>query len=275
MIKRKKHHNQKYDINFDIFENVNTEEFAYFLGFFYADGYNNQKTGHINISLKYEDLEILEKFSKLFFGNRPIKIYNVKCQTNKNNKICNLSIGNKELTKILYDFGASQNKTFKVRFPFWINKNLQRHFIRGYFDGDGSITKYKNKYGLNIAGNFEFNTELNLVIKKFTRLNFGLIKQGKITILYKSGNRNTQKFLDWLYKDCKLFLDRKYKRYKNLLIERNRVKNLYSYVYYNPKNDKWISRLSSKYNRKWIGQYNTKEEAINPYNSHPLAIHYS
>ena len=137
MIKRKKHHNQKYDINFDIFENVNTEEFAYFLGFFYADGYNNQKTGHINISLKYEDLEILEKFSKLFFGNRPIKIYNVKCQTNKNNKICNLSIGNKELTKILYDFGSPQNKTFKVRFPFWINKNLQRHFIRGYFDGDG------------------------------------------------------------------------------------------------------------------------------------------
>jgi DNA-binding transcriptional regulator WhiA len=272
---RKRHHNQKYDINFSIFEDANTEEFAYFLGFFYADGYNNEKSGHINISLKYKDLEILEKFSKLFFGNRPIRISSVRCQTNKDNKICSLSIGNRELTKILSNYGAPQKKTFKIRFPFWLNKNLQRHFIRGYFDGDGSIMKNKNNHSLNLVGNLEFNTELKSVIKDLINLDFGLIKQDKVTLLYKGGNRNTQKFLDWLYEDCKLFLVRKYNRYKGLLVERNRVKNLYSYVYYSPKNNKWISRLSSKHNRKWIGQYNTKEEAIYAYNSHPLAIHYS
>ncbi len=273
-IKKYNNHYQKYDINFDLFKNANTEIFAYFLGFFYADGYNNEKYGKIVISLKEEDKCLLETFSKEFFGSRPIKLSTIKCQTNNKNNICSLSVGSKLLSNILSKYGAPQSKTFKIKFPFWLDKSLWKHFIRGYFDGDGSIMKFRNKYSLSIASNIEFNKELKWIINNLTELNFTIRQHGKITTLHKGGNRNTKKFLDWLYENSTLYLQRKYDRYKNLLIERNRVKNLYSYVYYNSKNNRWISRLSSKYNRKWIGQYNTKEEAINAYNSHPLSIHY-
>jgi intein/homing endonuclease len=270
---RKRHHSQKYDIDFSWFENANTEEFAYFLGFFYADGYNNEKQIKIAIVLKEQDKEILEKFSNLFFGNRPIRTYNIACQTNKNNAVCSLVVGNKELTKMLSSFGAPQNKTFKIRFPVWLHKDLYRHFIRGYFDGDGSCMKCKNQYRISIASNIEFNSQLKEIVKEYTNLEFDLRPHGKITTLYKGGNKNTIIFLNWLYDNSTIYLQRKYDRYKELLDVRKAVQKIedsYTHVFYCKPKNKWVSRLPNKYGRKWIGGFGTKEEAIQSYKNHPL-----
>lgn len=265
------HPRQKYEISLEPFISKSSEEFAYFLGFFYADGYNNIKKGKITITLKCLDKEILNIFSSLFFGNRPISEYSVRCQTNKS-KVCSLVIGSRKLSNLLASYGAYQNKTFKIRFPLWLGKNLQRHFIRGYFDGDGSITKCGKTYGLNIAGNNEFNQLLRNIIYKETGINFGIIPHGKITVLYKGGNRNTKLFLDWLYRDCFIRLSRKYDRYLELLKEVDRVNKNYSHVYFNKKDKKWICRLPNKYGRKMVGWYDTKEEALHAYSIHPLII---
>jgi hypothetical protein len=79
--------NKKYDNNLAPFYKMDSEEFAYFLGFFYADGSNNENGRMISIVLKQDDENILKKFSNLFFGNRPIGKYTSKCQTNKFNKV--------------------------------------------------------------------------------------------------------------------------------------------------------------------------------------------
>jgi len=266
IIERKNWHpNQKYDINWKFFVDKNTEEFAYFLGFFYADGYNNIKQGKIVITLKISDLNLLNTFSKAFFGNRPVSIYDVSCQTNDINKVCSLLIGSRKLSNFLASCGAYQNKTFKIRFPYWLPQNLIRHFIRGYFDGDGSIMKHGRQYRLSIASNRAFNSGLKTIIEKETGLCFDLRSHGKITVLYKGGNRMAKRFCDWLYKDASIYLHRKYRRYLELLDETKRVDKKYSHVYFNKSDNKWIARLPNKLQRKCLGSFSTQEAALKSY----------
>ena len=265
IIKRKRHFNQKYDVDFSWFISKNTEEFAYFLGFFYADGYNNQKVGKITITLEEKDKEILEKFSDLFFGHRPILMYNVKCQTNNVNGVCSLNVGSKFISKLLSLLGASQNKTFKIRFPYWLDKSLHKHFIRGYFDGDGSIGKCNRNFNIGIASNWEFNSQLKDIILDETGLKFGIIKHGNISILYKGGNKNAKRFLDWLYSGGTIYLKRKYDRYQELLLERVRVDDLFDHVSFRKSKNYWYFRLPSKYGRDYTGGFLTEELAITAY----------
>ena len=51
-------------INKNFFNKIDTEEKAYFLGFLYADGYNNTDRNSVALSLKEDDKEILEKYSE-------------------------------------------------------------------------------------------------------------------------------------------------------------------------------------------------------------------
>ena len=46
--------------------------------------------------------------------------------------------------KKLFELGCLNNKTQKIRLPNLSNE-LMPHFIRGYFDGDGSIYKIKKR----------------------------------------------------------------------------------------------------------------------------------
>jgi intein-encoded DNA endonuclease-like protein len=45
----------------------------------------------------------------------------------------------------LEKWGCVENKTFKLNFPDFISEELIPHFIRGYFDGDGSVFLHKQK----------------------------------------------------------------------------------------------------------------------------------
>jgi DNA-binding transcriptional regulator WhiA len=273
-IKRKHpNHFHKYEIDFSKFETKNTEEFAYFLGFFYADGYNDTKSGKINISLKESDSPILERFSNLFFGNRPIYHYTVKCQTNDKNKICVLTISNGELSNLMSSLGAPERKTFKIRFPMWLDKSLWKHFIRGYFDGDGSLMKSKSDYRISIASNLEFNTQLQLVIKELTGLEFGITKHGKICVLYKGGNNNTMKFLNWLYSDSNIYLQRKYDRYQEFIIDRNIKCTKPHHVYL--QHSGWVYRLPSKLGGFVTSGFTSKEDAFEAYKLKLIELNYN
>ena len=249
IIKRKEHFNQKYNVDFSWFDNKNTKEFAYFLGFFYADGSNNEHNGHLTISLKENDKEILEQFSSLFFGNRPVYVYNAKCQTNNSVRIASLTVVNKSLSKIMLDCGAMQCKTFKIRFPYWLDKSLYKHFIRGYFDGDGCLSytfaQRNNFFGnsflsvVTITSTEDFCLYLSQYIKGELGINSTLLcrhpeNHNNNRTLQISGNKQVIRLMDWLYKDTKLYLKRKYEkllviketiRKRDLIVHEIRVRN--------------------------------------------------
>jgi len=57
-----------------------------------------------------------------------------------------LDIGHPKFAADLRDKGVIEAKTFKVKYPPFLSQELNRHFIRGVFDGDGTITTHRSRY---------------------------------------------------------------------------------------------------------------------------------
>jgi hypothetical protein len=171
----------------------------------------------------------LEKLSRtLLCGNINIKEYKSK-KKNTQDKVA-LYIINKKVSQDLYKWGCVNKKTFVLKFPD-IPKDLQHHFIRGYFDGDGSLTINHRKFNgsqketmvayfsivstkemLDRIGEFIFdlgvNFEINKRHKKRDNNNF---------TLRVSGNKQIKKVCDFLYRDANVWLDRKRTNYLQLI----------------------------------------------------------
>lgn len=212
--------NRKYIVYEDFFDNIDTEEKAYFLGFLYADGYNNTQNSFIRLTLHEKDVHILEILNKLIQRDRPIATYTHKeRKTNYNT----LTIRSKKISKRLEEIGCFQKKTFLIEFPSEdiVSCSLQRHFIRGYFDGDGCITGnisrgkktpsfqfslVSTEIFLNSIINI-FNKEMGIQINKmYTR---HPERNNCIRTIFVGGNNNCKLIRDWLYQDSTIYLDRK------------------------------------------------------------------
>ena len=75
---------RKYNIDETFFDVIDTEEKAYFLGFLYADGYNNTDRNSVALSLNEDDKEILEKFNNLLQSNKPLQYVEFKAANSSN-----------------------------------------------------------------------------------------------------------------------------------------------------------------------------------------------
>lgn len=198
-------------INPNVFENIDSEDKAYWLGFLFADGFVDEKRNMLEISLQLKDENHLRKFYNFLECDRKVK---------KDSFRCRVSAGNPKLIHDLIKWGCKGKKSLVLSFPS-LSKNMIRHFVRGYFDGDGSITKgLKTDLFYSSAqlcsGSKSFLISL---LSQFNELTGSNCKQKG----YNPKNTNTYivvlknnlciKFLQWLYKDSTISLDRKYDRY--------------------------------------------------------------
>lgn len=200
--------------NENIFDEVNTEEKAYWLGFIFADGYISSSSckykNVFEMSLCLTDIAHLHKFNK-FMGH-------IKNNVKSDNYRCRWNIMNSHLWEVLNNYGCVPNKSLILKFPHNVFKNpdLVRHFIRGYFDGDGCISYYKNKHiispRISIIGTKNFLNEIiemSNISAKFKHDK----RHSEKTFSLEYTKENSIKMLNWLYSDCTIYLDRKYKRY--------------------------------------------------------------
>lgn len=196
-------------------DNIDAEEKAYWLGFFYADAYNNEKLGRIVIELQEQDKEHLQKCAK-FFGQPRDPFVQHK---NKGKYIAyRLELNSKYLTKILADKGCHKAKSFNILFPNWLNQELIRHFIRGYFDGDGCIHIHQNQLNISIVSTQEFNEHLQKTLKDInvnSQMYFPERYSDNTCRLDFGGSRQVKRFCDWIYKDATIYLDRKYELFRS------------------------------------------------------------
>jgi intein/homing endonuclease len=130
--------NRKYKFSIDIFDKIDSEEKAYWLGFLYADGNNYEKRSTVSLVLALKDKDHILKFMKFLSLNRPLRTGS-NLSFPKKSEFASICATDIHFSKRLAELGMMANKTHKLTFPSFIDKKLIRHFIRGYFDGDGSV----------------------------------------------------------------------------------------------------------------------------------------
>lgn len=215
---------KKYHINDTVFDIIDTEEKAYWLGLLMADGYNHQNKSCVALRLQAEDKEILEKYKIFLNTDAPIYIFNRTTKVNKlNRNYCELNICSPKFSESLAKIGCIQGKTYTLEFPI-ISKCLESHFIRGFFDGDGciSITKRKDRtensfqYQLNFVGKESVLLKIQDIICSNTGVFRTKLRNRKGSFakcISWSGRKVCKRILDYLYQDATIYLDRKYNKY--------------------------------------------------------------
>lgn len=215
----------KYISNEKFFDIIDTQEKAYVLGILYADGNNFVKgvsSYEVSIALQEEDREILEKIKDLISPTTSLKFINKLRPTHKNQYL--LKVNSKIISNQLTNLGCIPNKSLKLTWPKWLIDNLIQHFIRGYFDGDGSLWAKQPTdtgqidYGFSITSteNFcdfikEYLANMNIHCTK------NIISNGITTTIAVGGNKQVKKVLDWMYQDATIYMQRKYNKYQKFL----------------------------------------------------------
>jgi hypothetical protein len=220
------------------FDCIDTEAKAYFLGLLYTDGCNYIKVKnntHINfvmISLQERDKHILDTFCDYIFGNNNILLKRItKKDFNRQDQYC-LRIVSRHMSETLLAYGMEPRKGFTMEMPTCIPTPLFKHFVRGMWDGDGSIyyNTTSKSFGCSFIGSVKCCDELKRILSDEYGFNFHLEDKKNyskcMSVLKTHGNNVTESFLTWMYSesDPKLRLLRKYEKYQDLLKLKNDIK---------------------------------------------------
>lgn len=215
---------EKYSYNTNYFEKIDTEDKAYWLGFIFADGWISGS--ELGIELCRKDIKHLKKFNKCLNGN-----INIICKINEhtNNDFiksnytesCIIRLYRNKIVEDLKQHGVQNRKTYKDNYIPSLSNDLIKHFIRGFFDGDGNvwIDRKKNKqlrytlYNASLTLLTDIRNELykNNIFSQIISDNRPLYK--KTTSCYRliiGGIANAYNFYNYLYKESNIYLDRKY-----------------------------------------------------------------
>lgn len=215
--------------NLFYFENVMTEEQAYWLGFIYADGYI-MSNGTLGIELNSEDFSHIEKFRQALQAESEVKIYNKNSTFGPQQTARFIITSKATFIPHLLKYYVSLNKTEEGKFPI-LPDHLMNHCIRGFFDGDGSLVGAPKtndqlwKPQISFTGRKETlqaivdlsGFEWSWSQRHPERINDNWqINIGRVN--------DSLAFLDYMYDGATIYLDRKYKKYQDLLQNRHHLK---------------------------------------------------
>lgn len=237
-------------VNDDFFNEIDSEEKAYLLGFFMADGHltsqlSGRKLNHMMISLAAKDVEIVKYFQKYICPEATLQIFNSKTKYKgeyQNYEVCKVQWTSEEMGTILHNkYGITNNKSLdnSLTFPK-IDEQLVRHFVRGFMDGDGTVRKRKETHPtINFVCTSEsFIRELEKQLLSGVGGSTYLVldNKGRKTPIWRlylfsyskyntPGNRELAKevkeqfyknLYNYLYKDAILYLSRKKERFDKI-----------------------------------------------------------
>lgn len=207
---------RKYSVVDTCFSSIETEYAAYYLGLLYADGYNDASYRHtVCLSLQKRDTELLLKYKEFTGTTAPLR-YDIRPNRNEQVLCC---ITNKQISEDLKRWGCVSPKSLTLTFPTFLSEELVPHFIRGYFDGDGSV----GEQTISIVSTENFCKSVKNILKEMD-VNCGIrpingrsVGNETTSELVISGGRQTRTFLKWIYKDATIYLERKHRRFQRHL----------------------------------------------------------
>ena len=198
-------HKLDYPRNSSYFHVIDTPEKAYWLGMLYADGTLDGKK-RITLGLKSSDEEHVQNFLNAIGAVNHKIVHATKIDGDKTFTMSVGTIRDEEMENDLIDKGCFANKTFTIKFPYdKMPEELYSHFIRGYFDGDGSLyytqsgrAKRPNwRIGFT-CGSYDFLIELRKLLGKD---NVAIENRGTFGSLQIAGNKQLVGILEYIYKD--------------------------------------------------------------------------
>jgi len=195
---------KKVDIKgYEILKQKDTPEFTYLLGLIASDGYvmYPPKFAHYQCSIYSNDVDVLNSLVNHFGGF---------VKSSKNSKWV---LNNIKFVEYLRDNGFVNKKSLVLDVGKWFNElqfDNQCSFIRGVFDGDGTICKNKrNEWRVAIISGSKHFLDM---IKQFC--SGGVIyKDRNAYSLQFNKNKDKLAFLDLIYDKKTLCLERKYNCY--------------------------------------------------------------
>lgn len=228
------HGGSKRKIRHDFFKNITSELHAYLLGLIMSDGSINDKRATLSYNINPKDKE-LHNYFKVISPDAYVqncKSYESKATINgktiKNNGSVRLAIASIILIEDLHKLGIMQNKTYQELHIPKMDKKFIRHFIRGYFDGDGWITysirkpnpknrekNYRVSASAGICGKTEnIFKEIQKVLEEeniIAHINYE--KRNDMFKIVMSSRETLKKFYSYLYKNVNFYLKRKFNKF--------------------------------------------------------------
>ena len=198
------------------FNNIDSKEKAYWLGFLYADGCVHSNSNEISITSK--DRDHLEKFRKAIKSNNKIG-ESIDRSFSSLPKIYHFSIKDKQLKSDLIKWGCVPNKSLSLTKIPNIPRDFVSHFIRGYFDGDGSLhwLNGTKNFRISFVGTAPFLKDIQKELG--LSLSLGQQEGNQAKHFQVAGRKQVPMILDYIYKDSdeNIRLTRKYKNYLDCL----------------------------------------------------------
>lgn len=201
--------------NESYFHSIDSEEKAYLLGYLIADGYviyplTRKRTPCWGIEISTKDAYVLEWIVE------QIGLQNKKLIVKKNGTITSLTVTSQMMVDDLATLNITPRKSYTVQYPFSkIPKSLNRHVIRGIFDGDGCIsnpncTFYGNEFIITAVRDILFE-EAGLSFRHLFYNN-----QNHIYSISFSAKQDKIAFYNYIYSNASIWLTRKRERFESL-----------------------------------------------------------
>lgn len=170
------------------------------------------KSKKLSIGLINSDYKHLEKFKRDINYTGKVRLHG---------RACMIVITSRKIYEDLTNLGVTERKSSTLLFPEkeTIPKYLFHHFLRGCFDGDGTIQfqEKEGTYRIGFSGTKSMCQGFLESVEKSNNITLQF-KDGikNYAEFYIKGNRKTKRIMDYLYKDATVYLDRKYKIYEEL-----------------------------------------------------------
>jgi len=187
-----------------------SENSAYVLGYLYADGYICRNRCRFEISSK--DIDHLYKVSSLMGCDIPIRM----C-SNSYGVWYKLVISRLHPYERLREIGMLPAKSLIMEYPN-VPNDVTNHFVRGYFDGDGSIYIYPNRKGCAsvdfACGSERFITSLHEILISEIGNYYNLINVRTNYWRIRGNAPGAIRLYHYMYNNATVYMDRKYNRFR-------------------------------------------------------------
>lgn len=199
-------------INSHFFDQINHVS-AYVLGYIAADGcISKLKNNSYHITITGEK-ELLLDIKKAMKSDHKLYFYPNKRFPNNHTHV--IKFVDKQISSKLLSFGIHPNKSKSIQLPTLVQE-FYPAFFRGYFDGDGSISRNKNdSFSVNItSGSYKFLEQSKAKLEEFgiTSANIYSRKESKAHNLRFRKDEIIQLY-HFFYQKAPVFLQRKKKMF--------------------------------------------------------------